>query len=153
MRKKIHLTKELLDNLAEMKTAYIDKETGLEMLNPVPHTLILDDPEPLSMLENMKRFLRNRGVNEELEEQGVETMDDALDLDVPDDMMEQELSKYQPMNDEFIDRNTLDGYRDKLKAAQEELEAEKREFQAYKARIAQEAAAKASSESQEPTSS
>lgn len=144
MRKKIHMTKELIEQLSEMKSAYIDKDTGLEMGNPVPHTLILDDEAPLTMLEQMKRFLRNRGESKELTDLGVETIEDALDLDIVDDH-DAPLSQYQRMNDEFVDRVALEDYRAALKkmaaekaAKEAEEAAAMEEFRAWKAAQAKE---------------
>jgi hypothetical protein len=100
-----HISKELHEELTKIKTGYINDD-GREMFNPIPHTLILDDEQPLPMMEQMKRFLRDRGAKPELTDLGVETVEEALDLDIPEDNMDAPLSRFQLMDDdEFVTRD------------------------------------------------
>lgn len=72
---------------------------GEEILDPTPIALPVKFKKPLSLQEQIARFVRNEDIQKALARQGVETFEEAEDFDVDDDS--DEFTRTSPWEEEF----------------------------------------------------
>lgn len=102
------ITKETFNKLKALDRAIID-EHGREILNPVPAEFPSTLQRPTSMIEQMKRVIKQE-LDLQAQAQGMESFKEADDFDVPDDFDLEVMSKYEltTLQEEYIEENWPD---------------------------------------------
>lgn len=100
MTDEIYITPELAKDLTKLTHGMLDKK-GREVLNPKPHVLAGGLKRPPTLQEQIQRLVR-KNLSDQVAAQGHETFEEADDFDVQDDFEIEPTSKYEMMEEEFL---------------------------------------------------